>query len=125
MSEKRSQTTTLAEMMAALPPARDSYGRGIPSPAGREEFVDDTGQRWRKVRGPLQRNLAKRLALQADEMIIGEGGGGHFRHVPSTGRATTWHAIKNLLGATCTPSYRPYEFASGDGRTLLYVEESC
>ncbi|MEU9133921.1 MULTISPECIES: hypothetical protein [unclassified Kitasatospora] len=125
MPKKRPHTTTLAEMMAALPQVQYWYDEGVPSPAGSEEFVDNEGRRWRKIRGPLHRNLAKRLATQADELIIGEGAGGHFRHVPSGDRLAAWHEIKHRLNAGETPSYHPYEFASTDGLTLLYIEESC
>ncbi|MFI6039196.1 hypothetical protein ACIBBD_34730 [Streptomyces sp. NPDC051315] len=128
MSRKRQRTPTLAETVASLPPVQSSEGedaQGVLSPAGREEFVDDTGQRWQKVRGPLHPRLAQRLVVQADELIIGEGGGGQFRHVPPEDRLETWHAIKHRLDADGTPGYRPFAFSSAEGRTLLYIEEDC
>ncbi|MFF1908586.1 hypothetical protein [Kitasatospora sp. NPDC058218] len=125
MPKKRPHAATLSEMTAALPPVQYRYGEGVPSPAGSEEFVDDKGHRWRKVRGPLHRNLTKRLATQADALIIGEGAGGHFRHVSPGDRLAVWHEIKHRLNTDEAPSYHPYEFASADGLTLLYIEESC
>ncbi|MFF9160926.1 hypothetical protein ACF081_11790 [Streptomyces longwoodensis] len=125
MPHKRPRNATLAEMVASLPPAPDPPAEGVPSPAGREEFVDDEGRLWRKVRGPLHQRLAQRLATQADALIIGEGGGGEFRHVPACDRLATWNRIKDRLMADCTPSYAPFEFVSAEGLTLLYVEESC
>ncbi|MFJ7276794.1 hypothetical protein [Kitasatospora sp. NPDC098663] len=126
MPKKRHRAATLAEITAALPPVEYWYGEGIPSPAGRAEFTDDDGRLWQKVRGPLHRNLARRLATQADELIVGEGAGGHFRHVPPADRLAAWHEIKDRLHGDEAPSYHPYEFASADGLlTLLYIEESC
>ncbi|MGW0612101.1 hypothetical protein [Streptomyces sp. NPDC002788] len=125
MPNKRLRNATLAEIVASLPPAPDPPVEWVRSPAGREEFVDDEGQLWRKVRGPLHRRLTQRLATQADALIIGEAGGGEFRHVPATDRLATWNQIKDRLMADCIPSYAPYEFVSTDGLTLLYIEESC
>ncbi|MET8572045.1 hypothetical protein [Streptomyces sp. NPDC004783] len=125
MPNKRPRNVTLAEIVASLPPAPDPPVEWVRSPAGREEFVDDEGQLWRKVRGPLHRRLTQRLATQADALIIGVAGGGEFRHVPATDRLATWNQIKDRLMADCTPSYAPYEFVSTDGLTLLYIEESC
>ncbi|MFD5272076.1 hypothetical protein [Streptomyces sp. NPDC058335] len=128
MSRKRQHPPTLAETVASLPPVRSSEGEEVQevlSPASCKEFVDDTGRRWQKVRGPLHPRLAQRLLAQDAELIIGEGGGGQFRHVPSDDRLTTWHAIKDRLDSDRTPSYRPFEFSSAEGRTLLYIEEDC
>jgi hypothetical protein len=128
MSKKRQHPPTLAETLASLPPTSGSAGEDVReglSPAGRTEFVDDTGRLWQKVRGPLQPRLAQRLMTQADELIIGEGGGERFRHVGSDDRLATWHAIKDRLDSDGTPSYRPFQFSSADGRTLLYIEEDC
>ncbi|MGW3071869.1 MULTISPECIES: hypothetical protein [unclassified Kitasatospora] len=126
MPRKRRRPETMAEITAALPPVEYWYGEGIPSPASRTEFTDDDGRLWRKVRGPLHRNLARRLATQANVLIVGEGAGGHFRHVPAADRLAAWHEIKDRLHADEAPSYHPYEFASADGLlTLLYIEESC
>ncbi|MEU3305268.1 hypothetical protein ABZ729_36470 [Streptomyces sp. NPDC006678] len=125
MPNKRPRNATLAEIVASLPPAPDPPVEWVRSPAGREEFVDDEGQLWRKVRGPLHRRLTQRLATQADALIIGEAGGGQFRHVPATDRLATWNKIKGRLMADDIPSYAPYEFVSTDGLTLLYIEESC
>jgi hypothetical protein len=143
MSRKRKHAPALAETVAAPPPAEplespgspkssesseSSEGDGLlggPSPAGREEFADDTGRRWRKVRGPLHPRLAKRLVAQADEFVIGEGGGERFRHVASGDRLPAWQAVKDRLDSELTPSYRAFEFRSADGTTLLYIEESC
>ncbi len=125
MPRKRPRATTFVETMAALPQARYRYGEGVPSPAGREEFVDEEGNRWRKVRGPLHRALTKRLVTQADALIIGVGAGGRLRQVLPEDRPATWKKIKDRLHANEAPGYHPYEFASSDGLTLLYVEESC
>lgn len=58
-------------------------------------------------------------------MIIGTGAGTHLRPVPTADRLAAWHEIKDRLDTDDTPSFHPYEFASTDGRTLLYVEEWC
>ncbi|MET9775658.1 hypothetical protein ABZ023_15630 [Streptomyces sp. NPDC006367] len=125
MPDKRPRKATLAEVLASLPPAPDPPVAWVPSPAGREEFADDEGRLWRKVRGPLHRRLARRLVARADVLIIGEGGGERFRPVPATERIAAWRQIEDRLLAECTPSYVPYEFVSTDGLTLLYIEESC
>ncbi|MBH5334762.1 hypothetical protein IHE55_08130 [Streptomyces pactum] len=125
MPNKRPRNATLAEMVASLPPAPDPPVEWVRSPAGCEEFVDDEGQLWRKVRGPLHPRLTRRLVTQADALIIGEGGGGEFRHVPAADRLATWDRIKDRLMVDRTPGYAPYEFVSADGLTLLYIEENC
>ncbi|MFE6867189.1 hypothetical protein ACFVFS_11555 [Kitasatospora sp. NPDC057692] len=126
MSKKRPRAATLADVTAALPPVEHPYREGVLSSAGRAEFVDDRGQRWRKVRGPLHPRLAKRLLSTADEVIIGVGAGFDYRHIAPADRADTWQAVKDRLeDAGESPTYRPFEFASADGRTLLYLDECC
>lgn len=125
MSKKRLHSTTLADIVAPLPPAPGPPVEGVPSPARRDQFVDDEGQLWQKVRGPLRRRLTRRLVTHADALIIGEVGGGQFRHVSATDRLTTWRQVQDRLMAAYRPSYTPYEFVSAEGRTLLYIEESC
>ncbi|MET8701289.1 hypothetical protein ABZW10_20840 [Kitasatospora sp. NPDC004723] len=126
MPRKRPRTATMAELTAGLPPVQYTYGAGVPSPGGRAEFVDDLGQRWRKVRGPLDPRLVKRLLTTADAVIVGGAGGFAFRHIAAADRADTWQAVKNRLSDTGeSPTYRPFEFVSADGRTLLYLEEWC
>ncbi|WP_380284027.1 hypothetical protein [Kitasatospora purpeofusca] len=126
MSKKRPRAATLAEVTADLPPVEHPYREGVLSPAGRTEFVDDRGQRWRKVRGPLQPRLVKRLLTAADAVIIGVGAGFEYRHIAPEDRADTWQTVKDRLSDTGeSPTYRPFEFASADGRTLLYLDECC
>jgi hypothetical protein len=125
MSKKHPRTRSLAEIVASLPRPREPLGGWVQSPAGRSEFVDDVGQLWQKVRGPLDRKLARRLLTHADTLIIGEGGGGRFRHVPADDRLAAWNDIEDRLSADTIPSYVPYQFVSAEGLTLLYIEESC
>ncbi|MFD0256992.1 hypothetical protein ACFXKJ_39625 [Kitasatospora indigofera] len=105
----------------------DGKGAGVPlpSPAGAREFVDDEGLLWRKVRGPLERRLAARMVGTADVMIIGWGAGQDLGHLEPEERAEAWAAVKNSLQVRAIPSFTPYEFATEDGLTLLYIEESC
>ncbi|MEV5316691.1 hypothetical protein AB0K92_03275 [Streptomyces sp. NPDC052687] len=131
-SGRREPAPAPAEEVAAPPSAEpaepavsDDDVLGGPSPAGRDEFTDDTGRRWRKVRGPLHPRLGRRLAARADAFVIGEGAGERFRHVASGDRLPAWRAIEDRLDSPLTPSYRAFEFRSAEGMTLLYVEESC
>ncbi|GAA1402177.1 hypothetical protein GCM10009639_45390 [Kitasatospora putterlickiae] len=126
MSKKHPRAATLADITAALPPVRYSHGVAAPSPAGRAEFVDDRGQRWRKVRGPLHPRLVKRLLATADAVIIGRNGGFAFDHITPADRPGIWPAVKDRLADLGeSPAYGPFEFAAADGRTLLYLEEWC
>ncbi|QIJ63756.1 hypothetical protein [Streptomyces sp. JB150] len=127
-SGRREATPAPAGQVAAPPSAEPAVGDDVlggPSPAGRAEFTDDAGRRWRKVRGPLHPRLGRRLAARADAFVIGEGAGERFRHVASGDRLPAWRAIEDRLDSPLTPSYRAFEFRSAEGMTLLYVEESC
>ncbi|MFC7220250.1 hypothetical protein ACFQLX_19080 [Streptomyces polyrhachis] len=125
MAKNRPRSVTLAEIVASLPPAPEPSVEGVLSPAGRKEFVDDTGRRWLRVRGPLDPRVARRLVARADALIVGEVGGGRLRHVPPADRETTWHRVKERPTGDSVPGYAPYEFVSEDGMTLLYFEEGC
>ncbi|MFE7562519.1 hypothetical protein [Kitasatospora sp. NPDC057500] len=126
MPKKRPRAATLAELTAGLPPVQYSFGASEPSPGGSTEFVDDEGQRWRRVRGPLHPRLVKRLLASADAVIIGSGGGTTLRRLAREDRAGTWQAVKNRLADLGeSPTYRAFEFVSADRRTLLYLEEWC
>jgi hypothetical protein len=114
-----------AELVASLPPAETGEGSLVPSPATAGEFVDELGCRWAKSRGPLDPRLAKRLVRTADDMIIGEGAGDVLRSVPHDDREAAWADIEDRLDSSEQRTYQAYEFASADGRTLVYFEEFC
>ncbi|MFJ1751418.1 hypothetical protein [Kitasatospora sp. NPDC088134] len=125
MSKKRHRAKPFSELLISLPPAVDWYGTGLPSPAGVDEFLDGEGGRWRKVRGPFERRLAKRLLTSADVVIVGEGVGTRLRRIPLSERLEFWTQVNDRFNTADTPGYEPYQFVSPDGLTLLYIEENC
>jgi hypothetical protein len=125
MSKKHPRTVSLATVLEFLGPADPDDGPLVLSPAGSGEIIDADGCRWAVSRGPLDVRLAKRLVRSADVMIIGESAGDHLRPVPAGERDAAWASIKGRIDSHDLPSYQPYQFASADGRTLLYIEQTC
>lgn len=128
MPKKRSPKTGrtgFAEVVASMPPAEADEGSLVPSPATAGEFVDERGCLWTKVRGPLDPRLARRLVRTADDMIIGEGAGDVLRSVSPDDREAAWTDLEGRLDSPDLHTYQAYEFASADGRTLVYFEEFC
>lgn len=125
MPKKLPRTVSFAAVLETLGPADPDDGAHVLSPAGSGELVDADGCRWAVNRGPLDVRLAKRLVRSADVMIIGESAGDHLRPVPGEERDAAWAGIKDRVYSDDRPSYRPYHFTSADGRTLLYIEQSC
>ncbi|MFE7359183.1 hypothetical protein ACFU8Q_40450 [Streptomyces sp. NPDC057543] len=99
-------------------------GSGL-SPSASGELTDGSGCRWAKKRGPLDPRLVKRLVGSADEMIVGDGAGEVLRPVAPEARQAEWVRIKDRLDSPDLGTFQGYEFRSGEGRTLLYVEEFC
>ncbi|MFJ2804920.1 hypothetical protein [Kitasatospora sp. NPDC087271] len=122
---KKPQSQSFRDLVASMPPSDDWYGAGVPSPAGLDEFTDDEGQQWHKVRSRLQPRLAKRLMTTADVVIVGEGAGSRFRHVSKAERSEVWGEVGTRLHASVGPSYEACEFVSASGLSMLYLEESC
>ncbi|MFF2073887.1 hypothetical protein ACFVXG_03930 [Kitasatospora sp. NPDC058162] len=125
MAKKNRREPTLSEVLAGLPPSTNAPGGFIPSPADRDEFTDESGFTWQKIRGPIERRLAARLVENADVMIVGWGAGQELRHLATEERGAVWKEIKDRLRTPNIPSYRPFEYASADGLSLLYIEENC
>lgn len=125
MPKKSPRTVSFTALLESLDPADPDDGPLVLSPAGAGELVDADGCRWTVSRGPLDARLAKRLVHSADVMIIGESAGDRLRPVPTGERDAAWAGVKDHLTGDDLPSYRPYQFASADDRTLLYIEQSC
>ncbi|MFE4051739.1 hypothetical protein [Streptomyces sp. YIM B13518] len=126
MAKKRTSDKSFAEVMASLEPEEGTDpAAGRLSPASAGELVDQQSRLWTKNRGPLDARLTRRLVRGADEMIIGEGAGEVLRPVPADGREEAWALIKEGLDTPESGRFRAFDFRSGDGRVLLYVEEFC
>ncbi|WP_457030048.1 hypothetical protein [Kitasatospora sp. P5_F3] len=130
MSKKRA--TTLAEMLTALgpAPAEQSGGQYLQSPVQERGFTDAAGCHWRLVRGPLDPRRAKRLAVDAAVMSMGdhydENAGMRFpRFLPEHERPAAWLVAKSRFGAADLLVHEAYEFVADDGRVLLYIETYC
>ncbi|KQV10938.1 MULTISPECIES: hypothetical protein [unclassified Kitasatospora] len=130
MSKKRA--TTLAEMVTALgpAPAEQSGGRYLQSPVQERGFTDAAGCHWRLVRGPLDPRRAKRLAVEAAVMSMGD----HYdeeaetwfpRFLPEHERPAAWLAARAWFDATDLLVHEAYEFVADDGRALLHIETYC
>ncbi|MEV7187979.1 hypothetical protein [Kitasatospora sp. NPDC093102] len=126
-SKPRRRTGGFAEILAALPPKDEDDDRWVlHDPLGSGGFVDAEGRYWRLARGPVDRRLAKRLAVDADEMTLGLWGELH--------EASPGFFVPSLLtpeerpGAWLEASaldYRAYEFRASGGRRLLYLVVFC
>ncbi|MGW3184162.1 hypothetical protein ACWDD9_33330 [Kitasatospora sp. NPDC001119] len=115
-----------AEVLAALPPKEEHEYWNLDDPLASGGFVDAGGRYWRLARGPVDQRLAKRLAVDADEMTLGLWG---RLHEASPGV---------FVPALLTPEERPaawldasaleylaYEFRASGDRTLLYLVVHC
>ncbi|MFE1321867.1 hypothetical protein [Kitasatospora phosalacinea] len=117
---------------AARPAGSVEADRGsfVLPPVAARGFTDADGCRWRLVRGPLDPRRAKRLAVQADVMSMGDryderAGRWLPRFLPEAERPAAWLVARAGYGAQGLPSYRAYEFSADDGRVLLFVETHC
>ncbi|MFJ9844415.1 hypothetical protein ACIRYZ_28965 [Kitasatospora sp. NPDC101155] len=125
-SKPRLRTGGFAEVLAALPSREAHAPRSREHPVAAGGFLDADGCYWRLARGPLERRLAKRLAVGADEMTLGDW--------------DCWHEDfpDALVPVLLAPEERPaawrkasaedhqaYEFRAAGGRTLLYLDVFC
>ncbi|MEV5429503.1 hypothetical protein [Streptomyces sp. NPDC052701] len=130
MPKRRPPATGFADVVASVTASgaeacgECSDGLTGLSPAGSGELVDGEGCRWTRRRGPLGPRLARRLMRTADTVIVGERAGEVLRSVPAGDRAAEWAGLKDRLDSP-EPVCQAHEFCAPDGRTLLYVEESC
>ncbi|GAA3014011.1 hypothetical protein [Kitasatospora sp. NPDC057738] len=125
-SKPRRRTGGFADVLAALPPQEERQCRNLDDPLASGGFVDAGGRYWRLARGPVDRRLAKRLAVGADEMTLGlrgeleEVSPGVF--VPALltpeERPAVWREA-------CELDHLAYEFRASGGRTLLYLVVFC
>ncbi|MFG2847201.1 hypothetical protein ACGF12_29110 [Kitasatospora sp. NPDC048296] len=119
----RRRSGGFAEVLAALPSREAHEPRSREHPVAAGGFLDADGCYWRLARGPLERRPAKRLAVGADEMTLGD-----------------WHEDfpDALVPVLLAPEERPaawrkasaedpraYGFRAADGRTLLYLDVFC
>ncbi|MFD4661229.1 hypothetical protein ACFWP2_37090 [Kitasatospora sp. NPDC058444] len=126
MTNKRRRGGGFAEVLAALPRKEERAYWNLDDPLESGGFVDAEGRYWRLVRGPVDRRLAKRLAVDADEMTLGLWGRLHESSpdvfVPALltpeERPAAWRDA-------CALDYRAYEFRASGDRTLLYLAVSC
>ncbi|MFE7524553.1 hypothetical protein ACFU7Y_02380 [Kitasatospora sp. NPDC057542] len=126
-SKPRRRTGGFAEVLAALPPKdEDDDSWVLHDPLKSGGFVDSEGRYWRLARGPVDRRLAKRLAVHADEMTLGLWGRLH--------EASPGFFVPSLLAPEERPGawleasaleYLAYEFRASGGRTLLYLVVFC
>ncbi|MFE2722198.1 hypothetical protein [Kitasatospora sp. NPDC059327] len=132
MSKKRQRATTLAEVVAAMePPSADERaGSYTLRPVAARGFADGEGCHWRLARGPLHPRRAKRLAVCADVMSMGEYYDDRAerwlpRFLADAERPAAWLAARARLDATDLPIHEAYEFTADDGRVLLFIETYC
>lgn len=93
-------------------------------------FTDAAGCHWRLVRGPLDPRRAKRLAVSADVMSMGEYYDDQAqwwlpRFLAEAERPAAWLEARARLGAADLPIHEAYEFTADDGRALLFIETYC
>ncbi|MGW6457184.1 hypothetical protein ACWF94_14905 [Streptomyces sp. NPDC055078] len=125
MPKKQPRDTSFAQVLASLEPSGAWDESGTYSPATAGEFVDEHSTLWTKVRGPLDARLAARLVRSADRMIVGESAGEELCDVPDDERTTRWSEIRKRLDSPDLDTYQAFEFVSGDGDSLLYLEGYC
>ncbi|MFJ9948248.1 hypothetical protein [Kitasatospora sp. NPDC091207] len=132
MPKKRQRATAFAEMVAAMEPAAADQRGGsyVLRPVAARGFTDADGCYWRLARGPLDPRRAKRLAVRADVMSMGEYYDGHVerwlpRFLTEAERPAAWLAARARFDAADLPIYEAYEFTADDGRVLLFIETYC
>ncbi|MFD4400031.1 hypothetical protein [Kitasatospora sp. NPDC058478] len=132
MPKKRKRAETLSEVVAAMGPQPDveSAGSCLPSPLMARGFTDADGRHWRLARGPLDPRRAKRLAVGADMMSMGDyyedrAEGWLPRFLSEAERPAAWLKARARFGAADLPIHEAYEFTTEDGLVLLYIETYC
>ncbi|MEV7120551.1 hypothetical protein [Kitasatospora griseola] len=132
MPKKRPPATAFADLVAAVPapPEDEPEVRHNPMPVADGGFTDIDGCHWRLARGPLDVRRAKRLAVTADRMTMGEEYDERARfRVPRLltpeERPGAWLRARAGFDAAADPRHEAYEFADADGRVLLYIATSC
>ncbi|WP_329390213.1 hypothetical protein OG625_38550 [Streptomyces sp. NBC_01351] len=132
MPKKRKHAATLAEVVAAMqpPPAEESGSSYVLPPLMARGFTDADGCYWRLARGPLDPRRAKRLAVSADVMSMGEYYDDQDqwwlpRFLAEAERPAAWLEARAGFGAADLPIHEAYEFTADDGRILLFIETYC
>ncbi|TYC68616.1 hypothetical protein [Streptomyces sp. CB01881] len=132
MPKKQKRAATLAEVVAAMqsPSAEEPGGSHVLPPVAARGFTDADGCHWRLVRGPLDPRRAKRLAVGADVMSMGEYYDDQAqcwlpRFLAEAERPAAWLAARARFGAADLPIHEAYEFTTDDGRVLLFIETYC
>ncbi|MEU9075586.1 hypothetical protein [Kitasatospora sp. NPDC048538] len=132
MPKKRERAGAFADVVAAMGPApeAESVGSYVPSPLMARGFTDADGRHWRLARGPLDPRRAKRLAVSADMMSMGD----HYddrvgwwlpRFLTEAERPGAWLEARARFDATDPPVHAAYEFTTDDGLVLLYIATDC
>ncbi|MFD5919295.1 hypothetical protein ACFVYP_17460 [Kitasatospora sp. NPDC058201] len=111
-------------------PAEEAEGSHVLPPVTARGFTDADGCHWRLLRGPLDPRRAKRLAVSADVMSMGDYYDDQARRwlprfLAADERPAAWLETKARLGAVYLPIHEAYEFTTDDGRVLLYIETYC
>ncbi|MFJ6618655.1 hypothetical protein ACIQOW_13900 [Kitasatospora sp. NPDC091335] len=127
-SKPRRRSGGFAEVLAALPPKDgESEQRELHDPLASGGFLDAGGRYWRPARGPVDRRLARRLAVDADEMALGLAGRldevSPGRFVPAL--LTAEERAEAWLRACSAEAYWAYEFRASGGQSLLYLVIHC
>ncbi|MFB7618714.1 hypothetical protein [Kitasatospora sp. NPDC056181] len=102
----------------------------VRSPVADRGFTDAAGCRWTLARGPLDPRRAKRLAVSADLMSMGEAYDDEQERwfpafLPEADRPGAWLEAGSRYDVDELLSYLAYEFTDQDGRTLLYIQTFC
>ncbi|GAA2111075.1 hypothetical protein GCM10009759_52870 [Kitasatospora saccharophila] len=128
MPKRRKSAEPLAEPPAE--PLEADRGSFALPPVAARGFTDADGCCWRLVRGPLDPRRAKRLAVEADVMSMGDRyDEAADRWVPrfrsAAERPAAWLEARARYAADSLPFYLAYEFTAADGRVLLFIETFC
>jgi len=105
----------------------ENLANEVPDAPTLGRLVDPSGFLW-VYRQPLSDSAAGKLAGSADEMIVGDGASNVV--VPAGDREATWASVKRLGRLPGEEpddylEYRPHEFDSESGLTLLYLQRFC
>ena len=105
----------------------ENLQNGFPDAPTLGRLVDPSGFLW-VYRRPLSDSAAKKLAGVADQMIVGDGASNVM--VPVVDREVIWTSVSRtgrLPGEEPGDDleYRPHEFDSESGLTLLYLQRFC
>ncbi|MGF1240271.1 hypothetical protein ACQSME_23840 [Streptomyces sp. 2-6] len=133
MPRKPRSRESFRRFLASMEPAEPS--ETWTSAVGTGVIEEHAGARWQLRRGPLDVRVARRLAVTASLLVVGNGAGTGLRDVPADRRAGTWTCAEARYegpGGTVEgpdwptePVYHAYEFESDDGRSMLLLDETC